>query len=240
MHKLLMAAGTLLFSNAAFAADLPLKAPVVQRAPIFYGGSGGYCGAGLGGEATKVAATGAAAAYEAGGLMNFNCGYAFALSADRWMAVQGNYAYSNVDAKDVCAVGVSCAINNKQSADLKVMYGAPLDTLTGIFSNAAAAFPVLPAVPVGAVNSTMHPYLAAGVRVTEDRVTLAGAVESKKTQVKGILGVGAIYQTNTNTTVNTFADWTFGSGRFLLQPGTEVKVGSTFRFGVIVNYGLGG
>lgn len=228
------------FTLPAMAADLPpLKAPVVQRAPIFYGGSGFYCGAGAGGEATKVAATGASATYEAGGLLNFNCGYTMAVGTDRFLAFQANYAYSNADSKDVCG-GLNCAVDNKQSADFKVMYGAPISALSAIFSNATAGFPALPPIPIGAINTTMHPYISAGARITQDHTFLAGIVDEKKTKIKGLLGVGAIYQTNTNTTINTFADWTFGSGKFLLQPGTEIKVGSTFRFGVIVNYGLGG
>lgn len=225
---------------SANAADIPLKAPI-QRAPIFYGGSGFYCGAGAGGEATKVAATGNAATYEAGGLLNANCGYTMAVGTDRFLAFQVNYAYSNTDTKDACAVGANfnCAVDNKQSGDFKVMYGAPISALSAIFSNATAGFPALPPIPVGAINTTMHPYIAAGVRVTQDHL-VTNLVDEKKTKVRGLLGVGAIYQTNTNTTINTFADWTLGSGKFLLQPGAEIKVGSTFRFGVIVNYGMGG
>lgn len=238
MLKYIVSIAMVLVATGAMAADLPPKAPL--RAPIFYGGSGFYCGAGMGGEATKVNATGAAATYEAGGLLNFNCGYTMAVGTDRFLAFQANYAYSNTDSKDVCGAGVNCAVDNKQSGDFKVMYGAPISALSAIFSNATAGFPALPPIPVGAINTTMHPYIAAGVRVTQDHAMLAGIVDDRKTKVKGLLGVGAIYQTNTNTTINTFADWTFGSGRFLLQPGAEIKVGSTFRFGVIVNYGLGG
>lgn len=232
-------AAVALFPLGAFAADMPVKVPV-PRAPIFYGGSGLYCGLGTGGEATKVAATGGAATYEAGALLNTNCGYTMALSNERWAAVQVNYARANTDANAGCAPGAMCTIDNRQSADFKVMYGAPLSALSSIFSNAATAFPALPPIPIGAINTTMHPYIAAGARVTQDRVSLNGLVDEHKVKVRGLLGVGAIYQTNTNTTINTFADWTFGSGKFLLQPGAEIKVGSTFRFGVVANYGLGG
>lgn len=236
----LIAAAFALCPLSALAADIPLKAPLQPRAQIFYGGSGFYCGAGLGGEATKIAAPGVVAAYDAGGLMNFNCGYAMAVGVDRFLAFQANYAYSNANNKALCPVGIDCEVGNKQSGDFKVMYGAPMSVLTGLFSNASAGFPALPPIPPGAINTTMHPYISGGVRVTQDHAMLAGIIDDKKTKVKGLLGVGAIYQTNTNTTVNTFADWTFGSGKFLLQPGSEIKVGSTFRFGVIVNYGLGG
>lgn len=238
MNKLLIAA-LALFAIPAFAADMPVKAPI-QRAPIFYGGSGFYCGAGLGGEATKVAATGVVATYEAGGLMNFNCGYTMAIANDRFLAFQANYSYANTNNKTVCPVGVDCEVGNKQSGDIKVMYGAPISALSAIFSNAATGFPALPPIPPGAINTTMHPYISAGARIVQDRALLTGIVDQKKTKVKGLLGVGAIYQTNSNTTINTFADWTFGSGKFLIQPGTEIEVGSTFRFGVIVNYGMGG
>lgn len=227
--------------QALFAADMPVKAPrATVQAPLFYGGSGAYCGAGTGGEATKVSSAGTVATYEAGALLNLNCGYTFAVGADRWAAVQANYAYSNVDAKSLCGVGSNCAVDSKQSLDLKAMYGARLSVLSGIFSNAASGFGALPPVPVGAINTTMHPYISAGVRLTQDSTTIDGIVAEKKNRVRGILGVGAMYQTNSNTTINTFADWTFGSGRFLLQPGAEIKVGSTFRFGVVVNYGVGG
>lgn len=239
-RTLVISALAALFAAPAIAADLPpLKAPI--RAPIFYGGSGFYYGIGTGGEATKVAATGQAATYEAGGLLNANAGYAMAIGADRFLAFQVNYSRANTDGQPNCiGAVVNCTVDAKQSGDFKVMYGAPISALSAIFSNATAGFPALPPIPVGAINSTMHPYITAGVRITQDHVLLANLVDEKRTKVKGLLGVGAIYQTNTNTTVNTFADWTFGSGAFLLQPGTEIKVGSTFRFGVMLNYGVGG
>lgn len=237
--RTLITALALILTVPASAADLPvLKA--VPRAPIFYGGSGFYCGMGTGGEATKVAATGRAATYEAGGLVNGNCGYTMALSSERWAAIQVNYARANTDASATCMVGTTCAVDTTQSADIKVMYGAPLSALSAVFSNAAAGFPALPPIPVGAINTTMHPYIAAGARVTQERANLGGVIDERRTKVRGLLGVGAIYQTNTNTTVNTFADWTFGAGKFLLVPGSEITVGSTVRVGVIVNYGVGG
>lgn len=224
MRKMIATAVLCALSSPTFAADLvPLKAP---RAPIFYGGSGTYCGAGVGGEATKIAGAGAAT-YEANGLINFNCGYTGALGTDRWVAVQANYAYSNA----------ANVIDHKQSADLKVLYGAPLSVITGLFSNAQAAFPVLPAVPVGAINTTMHPFLSAGVRA--ERVSVMGSAD-QRTKFKGTLGLGFLYQTNTGTVVNTFVDWTMGSARFLLTPGAEIKEGSTWRTGVVVNYAMGG
>lgn len=223
----------------AQAADLrlPLKA---APQPIFYGGQGAYCGAGPGGEATKIGAGVNAAVYEAGALLNVNCGYTWAVGTDRWFAIQANYAYSNQDAKAVGINGNLVDVEKHQSGDVKVMYGAPLSVLSGIFSNAAAGFPALPPVPPGAINSTMHPYISAGVRVSQDTATIDGLIAEKKTKVKPLLGLGAVYQTNTATTINTFVDWTFGSGRFLIQPGAEIKEGSTFRFGVIVNYAMGG
>jgi hypothetical protein len=229
----------LLASGVAQAADLPLKA-VAPRAPVFYGGSGFYCGAGVGGEATKVSGN-LAATYEAAGLANFNCGYAMAIADDRFLAFQANYAYSNIDNRTIMGeIGP-----RQQSGDFKVMYGAPISALSGLFSNAAAGFPALPPIPVGAINSTAHPYVSAGVRITQERTLFAAPdldaiIVRNKTSVKGLLGVGMIYQANSNTTVNTFVDWKFGSGKFLLQPGTEIEVGSTFRTGVIVNYGMGG
>lgn len=232
-------AGLLALSGQALAADLrlPLKAPPQM---IFYGGQGAYCGAGPGGEATKIGAAGVAnaAVYEAGGLMNLNCGYTWAVGTDRWVAIQANYAYSNQDARVVGVNGSLVDVEKHQSGDLKVMYGAPLSVLSGIFSNAAAGFPALPPVPPGAINSTMHPYVSAGARVSRDTATIDGLVDQRKTKVKPLLGLGAIYQTNTATTINTFVDWTFGSGRFLIQPGAEVKEGSAFRFGVVVNYAM--
>lgn len=238
MKRILLAL-TFLTPLLAHAADMPLKAPFIQRAPIFYGGSGFYAGIGTGGEATKIAATGAVATYEAGALLNMNAGYVMSVGDDRFLAFQVNYARSNTDANP-CVVAVDCKVDHRQSGDFKVMYGAPLSVLSGIFSNAAAGFPALPGIPVGAINNTMHPYISVGAWVTQDRVNLAGLVDEHKTKIRGLLGVGAIYQTNTNTTVNTFADWTWGSGKFLLQQGAEIDVGSTFRFGVVVNYGVGG
>lgn len=247
MKKFLIGIVALLSPSLAFAADLPplrmpVKAAVAAPLPLFYGGAGAYCGAGTGGEATKVASTGtgtSAATYEAGGLLNFNCGYVSAVGVDRWAAIQANYAYSNVDAKTLCGTSL-CAVDNKQSFDVKAMYGAPLSVLSGLFSNAAAGFPALPGVPTGAINTTAHPYISAGVRVTQDRTMIDALVTENKTKVKGLIGLGVIYQTNSNTTINTFADWTFGSGKFLITPGSEIKVGSTFRMGVTVNYGLAG
>lgn len=238
MKLFILSAAAVLIAGHAVAADLtPLKAPL--RAPIFYGGSGAYCGAGAGGEATKVSGTGVAT-YEAGGLLNFNCGYTAAWGPDRWWALQANYAYANTAGNTPCGL-VRCAVDRRQSADIKFMYGAPLTALTGLFSNASAAFPALPPIPPGAINNTMHPYIAVGARVErEHNSIIAGLVDEQRTKVKGLLGVGAMYQTNTNTTINTSVDWTFGSGRFLLVPGAEIKEGSTFRFNVTLNYGLGG
>ena len=239
MRKFLVLAA-LLMGSAAQAADLPLKAPVITRAQIFYGGSGFYCGAGVGGEATKVSGN-LVATYEAAGLANFNCGYVMAVADDRFLAFQANYAYSNIDNRTIMGeIGP-----RQQSGDFKVMYGAPISSLSAIFSNAAAGFPALPPIPVGAINTTAHPYIAAGVRIVQERTLFAApdldaVIARHKTTIKGILGVGMIYQANSNTTVNTFVDWKFGSGKFLLQPGTEIEVGSTFRTGVIINYGMGG
>lgn len=234
-----------LFPCVASAADLPVKTPRAAPLPIFYGGSGAYCGAGAGGEATKVAGVNSPASYEAGGLINLGCGYTFAFGPDRFFDFHLNYAFSNTSGEAPCMAGVACSLDHKQSIDLKMRYGAPLSVLSGIFSGALSAFPALPAIPVGSINTTMHPYIAAGVRAEQDKLEigipgLANLVEQKKTRVRGILGVGAIYQTNTNTTVDTFADWTFGSGKFLLVPNSQIEVGSSFRFGVKVNYGLGG
>lgn len=230
-------------ASPAIAADMPLKAPLRQLAPIFYGGSGFYWGFGTGGEATKVAAPGAVATYEAGGLLNANAGYTFALTNERWAAIQINYARSNTDASAaaaaVCLPGAVCAIETKQSADIKVMYGAPLSVLSSIFSNAETGFGALPPIPPGAINNTMHPYIAAGVRFTQDHALING-MDQKRIKPRGLLGVGAMYQTNTATTINTFVDWTFGQGRFLLVPGQQIEVGQTFRFGVVANYAVGG
>lgn len=242
MKRLITSITLLALTVPAIAADMPVKAPAVQRPLIFYGGSGGYCGVAMGGEATKVAAAGVVtpgATYDAGALVGLSCGYTMAMSADRWAGVEATYARSNTSGTVTAIPGVVASTKQNQSFDLTAMYGAPLSVLSTIFSNAAAGFGALPPQAPG-VNSTVHLFILAGLRygqvtntITDVTVPGLAAIEESHNKIRAKLGVGNIIQATNSSVVKTTAEWTFGSQNsgagFLLVPGATIKDGANFR-----------
>lgn len=233
-------AAALAMCSAAFAADLPpVKAPRLVAQPLFYGGSGGYCGMGMGAEQTKLGTAApvltapGTTVYAAGGLMNMTCGYTFAVGPDRWAAFEGTYGVASTDS--TTAVGaMTVTTARKQSFDLTAMYGAPSSILGSIFGASPVAFGPLPAVGT-TPNPSVSPFILAGVRygqTTNDIVIPAAlgviALEEKHSKVRPKVGMGVLVQMTTDTVWRSSVDWTPGNSQpgllFVPRDGATVRV----------------
>lgn len=238
-------AAALATCSVAFAADLPVKAVRAPALPIFYGGSGGYCGMGMGAEQTKlgtaavvlpapaVPVAGATTVYAAGGLMNATCGYTFAVGPDRWAAFEGTYSFANTDTST--AVGAMViTMARKQSLDLTAMYGAPSSILGSIFGASPVAFGPLPAVGT-TPNPSVSPFILAGVRYgqTTNAIVIPAALgvialEEKHSKVRPKVGMGVLVQMTTDTVWRSSVDWTPGNSQpgllFVPRDGATVRV----------------
>lgn len=241
------AAGLLALSGQAMAADMAVKAARPAPLPLFYGGSGTYCGMEAGAAQTKIGQTTVAGSpvagtgiYAAGGTVSLTCGWTQALSPDRWAAIDASLNATNADLTATTGTSV-ISVNRRFSFDLTGMYGAKLDVLSGLLSNASNAFGALPPTPcagAGCIASNVHPFILAGLHYGQTAaqvtsITAPGLVvlEDKHNKLRFDLGVGTLVQLNPSTVWRTTARWTFGSqdrgAGFLFIPGAPVSDGGT-------------
>lgn len=241
MRKLIYALGGLLYSIAAVSAsDLPLKAPKQQFIGAYpYGASGWYVDVGTFGEATKITVSAPAAVgtsgFAAGGSVTIGGGYAYTLSANRWLAVEGSLNYADTSAEQA---GV--AIANRISGTQRLMYGGSMDMLTQWFpslANLSTVLPVLPPLPAGASNPLSHPYIAAVIHESRNQVSM-GLLSDRAVRLTYGGGMGVITQLSNGSALDTWVEATSSSGVHLLGPVTE-STGVTYRAGATMKWGVG-
>lgn len=236
MRTILIALVTI-FAGHAMAADMPVKVQPRQFISAYpYETGGFYFGVGTFAETEKVNVP-LANTFAAGASVTGSIGYTKPLSANSWVAIEGQIAYANTGTNNMCAAGGAfCSVNTKFSGELLAKYGGNLDSLGGIIPGIGNVFPTLPTIPTGQ-NPTVHPYIGAGVIFANDQLTSNG-VDSKKMHARGVGRVGFLTQKDNGTVIDTWAEWSPKSGSALALPNFQADVGDRYRVGLSVFWGL--
>lgn len=229
--------------GAAFAADLPLKAPVTPKwiGAYPYDGTGFYLGLGTFGEAQKVTvntpAVINAGTFAAGASVSGVAGYAYTLSPSRWLAVEVAVNYANTGANPSCG-GVACSLNTRLSATQRLKYGGDMTMLTQWLPG-LSSIPVAPLQPMppGAVNPLSHPYAMLVAHEFRDEATM-GLITDNKTRLTWGGGVGILTQLTNGSVIDTWGEATSSSGAHLMSANITERSGMQYRVGVTMLYGV--
>lgn len=237
---------SLALSGAAFGADMPTKAPKAVFQP-YPSTSGGYCGVGTYGEATKLNVAPPAgvttSTFEAGGNLSAGCGYVWAISPTRKIAVEGYLNMANTGANQG---GVS--VSNKISGTQRLLYigdstmltqWLPNLSLTDIFP-AASPLPLTPLCPVGQTcNPLTLPYIGAVLRESRNDLTM-GAFNERAVKVTYGVTFGLQTPMADGSVVDTWTSATSSSGAHLagLNNGIIAHEGVTYQAGMTLKFGI--
>ena len=217
MKKLLLAT-VILGLGPAFGADMPVKAPVNPFA--YPTASGFYFGLGtMGGGGSANVSTGAAVGLGLNSAslvtnqisVNGLVGYAWNVPGSAmFAAVEAWFGYNNFNGE---VPGLS--FTGPATFTQRVMFGAPLATIAGLFPNFGFTVPPFPPLPSGQTVSNVKPYLFGSV--SEDDVSLNfGAMSNKDWRVSPGFGVGALGQLTNATEIDVFAMMKFPQKGFLV------------------------
>lgn len=226
-----------LFPCVASAADLPVKAPpraaLISAYPYETGGT--YFGIGTFAETEKINTPLGQDMFAAGASITGTVGYTRPLSAGSWVAVEGQFAYANTGANNVCAAGTPCSIHSKLSGELLAKYGGNLSDLSALLPGLGSAFPTMPTIP--GTNPTVHPYVGAGLLVSRDELDALGLGE-RRVRARGVARVGFLTQKDNGTVVDTWAEWSPRPGGNLSLPTVQADPGTRFRIGLTAFWGM--
>ncbi len=238
MNKFLVVALSLTIgSTAVLAADMPVKAPPRQQliGAYPYETGGAYFGVGTFAETEKINTPIGGDTFAAGASITGTVGYTKPLTPRSWIAVEGQFAYANTGTNGTCGVGVACAVSSKLSGELLAKYGGNLSDLGGIIPNIGNVFPTLPTL--NGINSTIHPYIGAGVLIAKDQLDALGLGDNK-VRARGIARVGFLTQKDNGTVIDTWAEWSPKPGAGLAIPTASADPGTRFRVGLTAFWGL--
>jgi hypothetical protein len=195
-HALIIAAAVAgaLLSAPAYAADLPVKAPVAPLLAGYpYQGSGLY--GGVGAVAGVLSAdvggnTGGTSLFSAGASLDLTAGYQFTRGGN-WYALEASVQYTNMGGAVACpAPELNCSISSKWGFEQRGLIGFPIQTVLSVMPNLGNFFPALPALPGGVNASTTntHPYVFAGIR--EDDVSAEfGIARAQTWKIQPVAGL---------------------------------------------------
>lgn len=206
--------GTNLAPQAAFAADLPVKAPPNLMTGYPYAGNGFYAGIGVVGavmSANVGDASSGTGLYSAGAALDLSAGYQFTMGGN-WYALEGSAQYTNMGGSVACGTLTNCSVTSRWGFEQRALIGFPIMTVLSVMPNLGNFFPGLPALPggVNAATGNTHPYLFAGLR--EDDISASiGLANAHAWKIQPIVGIGLRQQWTQGLVVDTSANCTFAN-----------------------------
>lgn len=223
MRKTFLTATAMLaaLSAPAFAADMPVKAPVTV-AGYPYAASGFYFGVGASAEGQNASVANTGVVSTSAGLDGI-IGYQWKGGLD-FVALEAIFTYNNLGNTSACAsVGgaiVGCSLNSQFEFDPRVKFGFPVSTLTALLPNLSQYFPALPALPTNFVPTSTHPYVYADMPVRDVSADY-GLNTGKEWLVQGGGGAGILNQMGNGVVVDISAGCDIGQIGFLVGPTTQ-------------------
>lgn len=222
MKKSLMIAALCVVSSAAFAADMPVKAPSQNIFAGYPTTSGFYFGVGTmggGGNANVTTSAATSLGLNSADLttnqvsVNGILGYAWNVpNSSMFAAVEGWFGYNNFNG---AVPGIS--FTGPATFTQRVMFGAPLSTISELFPTWGITVPPFPVLPSGQAVSNVKPYIFGSI--SEDDVSLSvGNVSNKDWRVSPGFGIGALGQLTNATEVDVFAMMKFPQKGFTIGP----------------------
>lgn len=233
--------------GAAFAADMPVKAPKLAAT---LSDSGFYWLLETHLDGTKVGVVAPngtpASIFAAGGNVGLGGGYVWTLAPNRQVAFEGWVDYANTGAQTPQA-SVSTRITGTQ----RVLYIGDSSMFTQWLPNLSltSLFPAAPLLPTSATvcpnppscNPLSRPYLGLVIREAQDQLAM-GLLTSKAIKVTYGVTTGFKTRMTDGSDVDTYAAVTSSSGPHLagLTPGTTIieRNGVTFTAGVTWNHAV--
>jgi hypothetical protein len=229
LRALVMALG--LLSPAAYAADLPTKAP-----NIFTSGyptkCGGYYGIGTGGNAGAVngAAVGTQIVQgDLDALIGYTC--PFAGNAFWFVEAQGGFSNLNGGSNGLALTGPAMFIE-------RAGVGSPIQQyLSGILPNLnLPALPSIPALSGVTANAGPQSYLFAGLVEQDISAQILGAPSGHDWIIAPMIGAGLLTRYSNNMVVDTWAGWQMNATQSVCTGMGCVKPGNMARVGISLKY----
>lgn len=213
--------------SAAFAADLPTKAPLFGAYPTTRCGL--YYGVGTGGSALAV--DGAVVGDRiVQGELDALIGYTCPFMADGFWFVEGSVGFNNVNGS-VNGLALSGPLILIQRAGA----GSPINKWFNPFGN-QLALPSLPALPSGVTAGPANAYFFAGLVEQDISAQLLGD-HQKQWLIAPMIGVGLLSRFSDGVVVDTWAGWQMNSQSFCPGGGDRcAKLGNGGRVGVSFKY----
>jgi hypothetical protein len=229
----------LLTTSLASAADLPVKAPLK---PVAYPvASGFYFGLGTmgGGGTVNAAVPGVNSNSLVSNQISVNgiLGYVWNLPNTQYFAAaEGWFGWQNFNGS---APGF--ALTGPATFTQRVMIGAPLSDIAGLFPTLNLQAPPFPTLPGGQVASNIKPYIFASATEDDITVDLAGMGSNKDWRVSPGVGIGALGQLTSGSVVDVFAMTKFPQKGVCVGAGLPAgqpcgAVGTTYLAGLALKW----
>ncbi len=208
----------------SYAADMPIKGPLLKRSASFitdgypYAGSGLYFGLTTFADAGPVKANipgfGPASLTTNQASLAGTIGYAWSTSGAAFFAVEGSFGITNFNGGDT--VGLS--LSGPASFEQRIKAGVPLSQLLSYFPTFnLPTVPPFPPLPNGQVAQNIHTYLWGGVH--EDDVSgNFNLAANRQWAISPALGVGMMGQLANGFVADVWAGTVFPSKGFAIGP----------------------
>ena len=192
---LLAATAALAMIGQAFAADMPVKAPLSALPGYPYAASGFYWGVGASSIGSSASVSNAGV-FALGAGVDMVIGYQWQGGLD-FMAAELDVTYTNLGSTSQCGA-TSCSAGSQWEIEPIYKFGFPTNILSSVLPNLSGVFPGLPALPANAsVIGTAHPYLYAGLPIRDISASL-GLTEARAWSVQPEVGLGILNQSGLN------------------------------------------
>ena len=238
MKRFAILSALALISTASFAADMPVKAPVLNPVQGYpYNSSGIYWGVTALGENAKTGLAGPAGStgdiFQVGAAAGLTVGYQKG-NGTTFYAVEVTGVYQNIGASQDAAPAGS--VNTRWQAFERVKFGMPVAAIATYLPSFAGTFPGLPTISGG--SGTTHGYIMAGLH--EDDVSAQYGLMSKKAwQLSPSIGIGVMQQLTAGLVGDAWVEIVKpAAGITLGVPGGVAKVqqGNKYLVGLSVLY----
>ena len=224
----------LLFSTAAFAADLPSVAAINKAIAGYPVKCGFYYGVGTGGNAGAVKGAVVGTQIVQGDL-DAIVGYTCPFAVNAFWFAEGSFGISNLNGSTP-----GLALSGPAVFIQRAGVGSPINALLGgIIPSTTSLSPSLPSIPLlpaGVTTSPGNGYLFAGM-VEQDIGAQIGLLSGHQWVIAPLLGVGLLTRASNNVMIDTWAGWQMNSNSFCPGGGTScAKLGNMARVGVSLKY----
>lgn len=231
----------LLSTSLASAADLPVKAKPSLLSAAYPSTTGLYFGVGtLGGGGTVSASV---PGVNSNSLVSNQIGVAGIVgyvwnvpNSAYFAAAEGWFGWQNFNGTQQ-----GFSLTGPATFTQRVMFGAPVSDIAGLFPTWNLAPPPFPALPGGQTASNIKPYLFGSL--TEDDITIdiAGAGSNKDWRLSPGMGIGMLGQLTSGSVVDVFAMTKFPQkglclGNGLPQGQACGSIGTTYLAGLALKW----